>query len=491
MTLTPINLPVESSKNDDIALIAVIDGGIDILHSAFLDSSGNTKILSIWDQTNHTGSNPNIAGFTSEFGTEHTRENINSYVKENYIPPSLKNLRGIAHGTQVASIAAGIAPNSQLIIVIPEIRPDNGDGSKPGTDNAYTLALLYIKYLAKQHNRPVVINISLGTNAGAHDGTSLLEVACDRISDNGTLPGLVIVKSAGNERNKKSHAELLILDDTSNYLSWKSIGNNHKKDTIEFWFKSCNLMQFRLINPQNEPSIWILPCKVAQFYQFKTGDSCQFSYVRYPKINENSSKFTIVITSDTDSVIEKGDWKVEIQSISTEDPNNIINAWIQYANWNQVNDREIQFIDSSDKITLTIPGTAKSIISVASVSSCEPFNITSYSSFGPTRDGRCQPILAAPGENVMAAIANSSNQFSPCNGTSMAAPHITGIVALLLSKISNNCMLNIHNPNYSAHEIQKWLRSQTRSNDEKWRNDIGYGVLDVQKLITEMFDFTI
>ena len=49
---------------------------------------------------------------------------------------------------------------------------------------------------------PVVVNVSQGMNAGAHDGKSMLEVAFDEFSKGGRQRGRVIVKSAGNERHK-------------------------------------------------------------------------------------------------------------------------------------------------------------------------------------------------------------------------------------------------------------------------------------------------
>ena len=72
-------------------------------------------------------------------------------------------------------------------------------------------------------------------------------------------------------------------------------------------------------------------------------------------------------------------------------------------------------------MTLSIPGTARTVITVASVDASLPIRVASYSSYGPTRDLRDKPDVAAPGENVLAAQSGTANgvvQFF--SGTSMA-----------------------------------------------------------------------
>jgi hypothetical protein len=79
------------SEKGDMALVAIIDEDIDILHNAFLDSTGkHTRILAIWDQTDPTGPPPNVDGLgESAGGTEHTESQINQYIQSGNIPPNL------------------------------------------------------------------------------------------------------------------------------------------------------------------------------------------------------------------------------------------------------------------------------------------------------------------------------------------------------------------------------------------------------------------
>jgi subtilisin family serine protease len=57
--------------------------------------------------------------------------------------------------------------------------------------------------------------------------------------------------------------------------------------------------------------------------------------------------------------------------------------------------------------------------------------VTSFSSRGPTPDGRVKPDIMAPGANVLSAMPDDT--YGPLDGTSMATPHVAGVVALMWS----------------------------------------------------------
>ncbi len=59
--------------------------------------------------------------------------------------------------------------------------------------------------------------------------------------------------------------------------------------------------------------------------------------------------------------------------------------------------------------------------------------LASFSRIGPTVDGRMKPDMTAPGASITSSYAGSGLSYGTLNGTSMAAPHVSGVVALLWS----------------------------------------------------------
>lgn len=116
------------------------------------------------------------------------------------------------------------------------------------------------------------------------------------------------------------------------------------------------------------------------------------------------------------------------------------------------------------------PADAFNIISVGAVD--VNGNHASFSSIGPTADGRIKPDVDAMGVNVFGALAGTVDKYGFNNGTSTAAPIASGIGALLLSKYP-----------YLKNSQIRSIIFETSSNSATPNNLIGYGIISAKRAI--------
>ena len=118
---------------------------------------------------------------------------------------------------------------------------------------------------------------------------------------------------------------------------------------------------------------------------------------------------------------------------------------------------------------ISAPADADSVISVGAVNS--EGEIASFSSHGPTYDGRIKPEVCARGVSTWGVNANSDS-YRTASGTSLSAPLVSGAAAVILSA----------HPDWTPMEVREAMM-MTADNANSPDNDYGYGLIDVMAAI--------
>lgn len=464
------------------AIVGIIDGGLDVLHEAFRDSNGDTRILTYWDQYDPTGPAPVDSNGNPLYGTLHTETSINNMINAGAVVAGLGRDSG-GHGTHVASIAAGraaqpftggVAPESPIVFVRPKLHTPQGDPQSIGYSMAHVDALAFIDKVASDAGLPVVVNISLGMNAGAHDGTSTLEAAFDNFTSGGRMPGRVLVKSAGNAATQGLHAHFQIGSEQVINLHWRTRSQSRPNDVIELWFNSADDLEFSLTGPGAAGTTPVVGRNQPQVNGvFANGNAYSLAFDRFHRDN-GDARLSIMIRRGTVPLIAPGDWILHVESTNVLSAGHV-DAWIE-----RRRNTPARFISQvTVDGTLSIPGTANTVICVAALDRQQRGQVMSFSSRGTTRDGRQRPDVGAPGNAIEAAQSGTLNAVVSKPGTSMAAPHVTGAIALLLSQqqtAGGNSQLN-------ANQVRAALSQSSRGFNGHWNSSRGWGMLDVEAML--------
>jgi subtilisin family serine protease len=475
-------------ERGDAALVGVIDGGIDILHDAFTNAARETRILAVWDQRDRSGPTPHeLDGdhFQPDYGSVYVHSDIETM--RSGLRPTPGALRDPgAHGTHVTSIATGravgpcpegMAPEAGIVVVIPNMNQEAGDPASIGYSASHMDALHFLKAVSHGGNavltqaRPIAVNVSQGMNAGAHDGSSLLEAVFDSVTNKGRDPGCVIVKSAGNERGKAGHARVRAMAGSIVDVTWES-GGFRFQDYLEVWYDAMDDLEFTLADPAGNASGVVSgahPNETANL----GGNVCRLALTVLHKDN-GDNRLTITILPQ-ETAIQTGTWMLSITGARVGSREGIVDVWVE-----RDRSRAVRFNSQEENVTLSVPGTADTVITVGACGSQLPVRIAPFSSFGRTRKDGPKPDICAPGIDITAAAAGGSTPDAarPDSGTSMAAPHVTGALALVLSRRHKS------NPaeQFNAQQLRQAV-IRTAGNRAGFHHEgFGWGLLDVEAL---------
>jgi len=496
----------QSIYGEDV-LVGIIDTGIDITHNAFKidgDSAKGTRILYLWDQTKAFFTQFTVGTFTSTSGRRWTSAEINN--------GSCDQVDINGHGTHVAGSFAGYdavyptrrgtATKANLIIVKTTLYSSD-----------ILKALRYLSEQAKSIGKPIVVNMSLGSRLGPHDGTDLDTKAVDDLitASNGNF---IVVRSAGNNGADGHHDSVAVSTATSSMpivipSYTPTTGGYPETVFTNFYYDASASVRIRITSPNMNTTGWVTPSASPETFYLNTDGRC---YIQNKSTAEsyNSSIKNIyfelgeVAPSDSTGAPVPGTWNIEFETVSG--PTTTLHGWI-YNSWRS----GIAFSSPDHMYTLGNGACGKNVIVVGAYVSRHTWTsingtynngssyiqdtIAPFSSQGPTRDGRQKPDVVAPGSMILSTLpANLSSfiegkykapsgNYQFMQGTSMATPLAAGAIAILKQK----------NPTWSYNDIITYFKSNSQgtsvySGQNNFSNLWGWGVIDLKGALLE--DFT-
>ncbi len=410
--------------NGEGVIVGVVDYGCDFVHNNFRNADGSTRILFLWDQGSGGATSLSPDGFP--YGREFNAEGINEALRQADPYQHLAYLPGSsAHGTHVLDIAAGngratgvagVAPKADIIFVHVSANDLAGEGSFGNSRNLLE-AVDYIFTKANALGKSAVVNISLGTNGGPHDGSTPVEKGLDHFVE---LPGRAVVVAASNSWADRIHTSGNIAPGQEIRFGWNIPLGSITPRELEIWYSGSDILEATLIDPSGEV---VGTFKVGTTTAIKVeGQDAGVVFHRQKDPNNGDNQIDIILGPR----LMSGIWEV---ALTAEGSAVDFHAWVERDDSSQ---SSLSDSDANSSCTIGSISCGKKTLVVGSYDATVPGrDISAFSSEGPTRDLRQKPELSAPGHGIMAAKSFSQTSTAKW-GTSMAAPHVAGLVALLM-----------------------------------------------------------
>ena len=422
-------------------IVGVVDNGFDFTHPMFRDADGKCRISRAWDQNVQAGINDYGYGVMYD-----TPDKVFNAGHDNSTDTHGTHVLGIAGGSSSGTYK-GIASGAELAVVSTN---KSEQGIIDGVD-------YLIKY-AESQNKPIAINVSLGTVLGFKDGTSNFALLLDELLKG--KKGVLLSIATGNEGH---HNTMIASDQTcsstlampkygrENIFMQGEAGHNYKlKLTLKNIVTGDILLEKTLSSDKETTE------KVTNFGT-DDRDNAYLSLSSLKNTNTGAPAFNLNVLY---MPAANEQWQMEFIT----DGGKFMTA-CDYGSFTAGGNQG--FVEGSAASTLASTSTGKEPIAVGAYVSRKDYNdisntphsnqwtegdIYERSGKGPTFDGRIKPDVVAPG----AAVVSSLNSFAPIyvvpntdkvyketidgrmyywgvgSGTSMATPAVTGTMALWL-----------------------------------------------------------
>ena len=502
-------------------ILGLVDDGIDFRHRDFRHVDGTTRLLALWDQRPSGTSGQPPAGQT--YGGECTATMINAAIAGD-ASACLQPSEG-GHGTHVAGIAAGNGSGTgagqsayRFVGMAPEADILSANGLV--TDLSLTKSVLdgiaWMKAKAVAAGKPLAVNLSLGSYFGARDGTSNFEVGLSAAAG----PGVIIAAAAGNEGNDPIRA-VGPLSQGGQLTFDVRVPAGSTNVMLEVWYPGTDLYNVTVQGPNCAVSAEFPATAPASLNETQCGRVGTLN--AGPFVANDDRQVQVIMRNGTASLVA-GVWRITFIGAQVVAGTATVSAVTGETGAGltitRVNGQTLPVVTNQ---ILTDASSARRVIAVAAYNTNynwqsaqgaftgEPFagplnDLSNYSSRGPRRmcsnPVKCpqvmKPEISAPGTMIMATLAATqpvTNQSTverdgvhvAKNGTSMATPHVSGAIALMLQKnptltpedVRQLLFTNIQRTSFTP-AVPVFTGADVPANPN---SDWGYGVLDAAKVV--------
>jgi subtilisin family serine protease len=490
-------------------LVAVIDTGVDYRHADLRNADGTTRVAALLDVSSPRALHPELPDYNG--AAVWLRDDIDSVLTAEAAGAtpvvSIAEADIYGHGTHVAGIAVsnglatgaglpagryvGIAPGADLVVA------KATHGTSTFTEADVLTGCRFVLDEAAREGRPIVVNVSLGGDGGAHDGSSNFETALDELFP-ADASGRALVVAAGNGGELDSHAGGWSLDDTLDVPFAVAASSGDAPLSLELYYTGS--LSIEVVSPSGYTLGPVAPGQssrgTSEQIAIDNGTSTPAPSVR---------RAATVAIGGNGSAPVSGTWILRLGGQAAR-----WDAWI-------VDDVDAvaasQFLGSIvEDDRLSMPATSHDAIVAGSfvtrnswttfagehvMRTADVGGPSTFSASGPTSDGRFAPDVVAPGEYVLSALSADAPPTSTTSifnvgavdpdyaiaddgvhgalrGTSQAAPHVSGAVALLLQA----------NPALTARQLRELLRASANDDARGYTPVAGFGKLDVLNALT-------
>ena len=476
-------------------IVTIVDHGFQFNHRAFLKDATTSRALYTWNHNKYT--TPPKKGATLLRGSDGAVESGGHAT----------HVAGIAAGSKVDGVPYyGMAPEADLILL--------------STTMDYSDVLeevAWAKSIAQDEGKPMVLNMSFGSQIAPHDGCGIEKEISDMADK-----GFILVAAAGNDNGDTIHvgctlqnkgdSAIVVMDNTESLCLAIFVGQptdslNHIEFTPCLYNKKTKT--FTYLPKQTWNAVGYCGGEISdvngrQLYGMRVSLSSIYSKAN---ITDKANTYVAVIAKALTDNVQMHGWKFHS------------NDFIKLSS--------TVGVAPDDKYVIADLASSEKIVSVGSFNGrhdwkeystgsttrstdSETGQLSQFSVLGPTIDEGERPLVAAPGGQIISALNSfiditttssldltswlvtagidsngqavpyeSSNRlkhffYGMMSGTSMAAPTATGIIALWLQA----------NPELDYDQIERIIKatstrdSFTHGTAGTWSKGLGYGKIN-------------